>query len=99
MGAEVFSTSDAEQGYLQDDPSDPSRKLIRQVLGAVAEYERAMIRLRLRLVDVARLNRADTPASALPRSATAPRVAPWLLTRKSKSPSLVSEHFMLMESH
>jgi len=47
MGAEVFSTSDAEQGYLQDDPSDPSRKLIRQVLGAVAEYERAMIRLRL----------------------------------------------------
>jgi DNA invertase Pin-like site-specific DNA recombinase len=47
MGAEAFSTSDAEQGYLQDDPSDPSRKLIRQVLGAVAEYERAMIRLRL----------------------------------------------------
>jgi DNA invertase Pin-like site-specific DNA recombinase len=47
MGAEVFSTSNAEQGYLQDDPDDPSRKLIRQVLGAVAEYERAMIRLRL----------------------------------------------------
>jgi DNA invertase Pin-like site-specific DNA recombinase len=47
MGAEAFSTSNAEQGYLQDDPSDPSRKLIRQVLGAVAEYERAMIRLRL----------------------------------------------------
>jgi DNA invertase Pin-like site-specific DNA recombinase len=47
MGAEAFSTSGAEQGYLQDDPTDPSRKLIRQVLGAVAEYERAMIRLRL----------------------------------------------------
>jgi DNA invertase Pin-like site-specific DNA recombinase len=30
-------------------PDDPSRKLIRQVLGAVAEYERAMISLRLRL--------------------------------------------------
>jgi DNA invertase Pin-like site-specific DNA recombinase len=51
MGAEVFTTSAAETGYLSDDPDDPddpSRKLIRQVLGAVAEYERAMISLRLR---------------------------------------------------
>jgi DNA invertase Pin-like site-specific DNA recombinase len=48
MGREVFSTSTAEQGYLQDDPHDPSRKLIRQVLGAVNEYERSMISLRLR---------------------------------------------------
>jgi DNA invertase Pin-like site-specific DNA recombinase len=48
MGREVFSTSAAEQGYLQDDPHDPSRKLIRQVLGAVNEYERAMIALRLK---------------------------------------------------
>jgi DNA invertase Pin-like site-specific DNA recombinase len=48
MGREVFSTSAAEQGYLQDDPHDPSRKLIRQVLGAVNEYERSMISLRLR---------------------------------------------------
>jgi DNA invertase Pin-like site-specific DNA recombinase len=47
MGAEVFSTSAAEAAYLADDPGDPSRRLIRQVLGAVAEYERAMIRLRL----------------------------------------------------
>lgn len=48
IGAQVFSTSKAEAGYLQDDPADPSRKLIRQVLGAVSEYERAMISLRLR---------------------------------------------------
>ncbi|MGI8520270.1 MAG: recombinase family protein [Actinomycetota bacterium] len=48
MGAAVFTTSEAEQGYLEDDPQDPSRKLIRQVLGAVSEYERAMISLRLR---------------------------------------------------
>src|SRR5205807_10485953 len=48
MGGEVFSTSAAEAGYLVDDPDDPSRKLIRQVLGAVSEYERAMISLRLR---------------------------------------------------
>lgn len=48
MGGQVFSTSEAEAGYLDDDPDDPSRKLIRQVLGAVSEYERAMISLRLR---------------------------------------------------
>ncbi len=48
LGGEVFSTSTAEAGYLADDPDDPSRKLIRQVLGAVAEYERSMIALRLR---------------------------------------------------
>ena len=48
MRTEVFSTSAAEASYLGDDPDDPSRKLIRQVLGAVNEYERAMIALRLR---------------------------------------------------
>src|SRR5680860_976091 len=48
LRAEVFTTSAAEQGYLEDDPQDPSRKLIRQVLGAVSEYERSMIALRLR---------------------------------------------------
>lgn len=48
LGGEVFSTSAAEGAYLVDDPDDPSRKLIRQVLGAVAEYERGMIALRLR---------------------------------------------------
>jgi len=47
-GGEVFSTSDAEQSFMVDDPDDPSRKLIRQVLGAVAEFERGMIALRLR---------------------------------------------------
>ena len=48
LGGEVFSTSPAEAGYLNDDPDDPSRKLIRQVLGAVSKYERSMINLRLR---------------------------------------------------
>ena len=38
----------AEAGYLGDDPDDPSRTLIRQVLGAVSQYERSMIALRLR---------------------------------------------------
>jgi DNA invertase Pin-like site-specific DNA recombinase len=48
LGADVFSTSAAESDYLRDDADDPSRRLIRQILGAVAEYERAMIALRLR---------------------------------------------------
>ena len=48
VGGEVFSTSTGEATYLTDDPDDPSRKLIRQVLGAVSEYERSMVVLRLR---------------------------------------------------
>jgi DNA invertase Pin-like site-specific DNA recombinase len=48
VGGEAFSTSPAEASYLTDDPDDPSRKLIRQVLGAVSEYERSMVTLRLR---------------------------------------------------
>ena len=49
-GGELHSTSDTENGYLLDEgeSEDPSRRMIRQVLGAVAEYERSMIALRLR---------------------------------------------------
>lgn len=46
-GADLISCSTAETDYLQDDPHDPTRKLIRQVLGAVGEFERALIKLRL----------------------------------------------------
>ncbi len=48
LGGLVESTSAAEAGYLRDDPEDPSRKFIRQVLGGVSEYERSMVSLRLR---------------------------------------------------
>ena len=48
MGGTPFTTSGAEADFLNDDPNDPSRKLIRQVLGSVNEYERSMIALRLR---------------------------------------------------
>ena len=44
---ELFSTAGGEAN-LHDDPEDPSRRLIRQVLGAVSEYERSMIALRPR---------------------------------------------------
>ena len=46
-GAEVASCSRAEADSLADDPNDPTRKLIRQVLGAVADFERALVGLRL----------------------------------------------------
>jgi len=47
-GATVLSCSETERTYCQpDSPDDPARTLIRQVLGAVAAYERKMIRLRM----------------------------------------------------
>jgi DNA invertase Pin-like site-specific DNA recombinase len=48
IGSQPFTTSKAESEYLTDDPNDPSRKLIRQILGAVNEYEKSMIGLRLK---------------------------------------------------
>lgn len=48
LGGQVWTCSPGEAAYLTDDPDDPSRKLIRQVLGAVSEYERSMVVVRLR---------------------------------------------------
>ena len=46
--AEIVPCVEGEQYACRpDSPDDPSRRLIRQVLGAVAEYERAMIRARM----------------------------------------------------
>ncbi|MFC3504824.1 recombinase family protein [Micromonospora krabiensis] len=47
LGGEVYSTSSTETN-LRDDPEDPSRKLIRTIMGAVNTYERDMIALRMR---------------------------------------------------
>ena len=47
-GGQLFTTSASESQFLEDDPEDPSRRLIRHILGAVSEYERSLIRLRLR---------------------------------------------------
>jgi len=47
LGGEVYSTSSTEMN-LRDDPEDPSRKLIRTIMGAVNTYERDMIALRMR---------------------------------------------------
>lgn len=45
-GRQVFSTISAESDQLSD-PTDPTRKLIRQVLGAIADYDRAITRARM----------------------------------------------------
>ncbi|WP_142098615.1 recombinase family protein [Pseudonocardia cypriaca] len=47
LGGEVYSTA-PDENNLRDDPDDPSRKLIRRMLGAVVEYDREMTLLRLR---------------------------------------------------
>jgi DNA invertase Pin-like site-specific DNA recombinase len=47
IGGEIRSAAPGEDAYLRDDPDDPSRRLVRQLLGSVAEYERAMATLRL----------------------------------------------------
>jgi DNA invertase Pin-like site-specific DNA recombinase len=43
----LFSTVPSEQDVMNDDPSDPGRKMVRVILGAVADYERELIKLRL----------------------------------------------------
>lgn len=48
LGGELFSTFASEADYLSDDPDDPSRTLIRQVLGAVAQHDKSMTVLRLK---------------------------------------------------
>ncbi len=47
INVEVFSCSSSESDLLRDDPSDPSRKMVRVIMGSVADYERSMIGLRL----------------------------------------------------
>ena len=50
LGARVHSTAPSEDAFLdpEGEADDPSRALIRQILGAVSAYERSMIRLRMR---------------------------------------------------
>jgi len=45
-GARLVSCDAGEDAFLADDPNDPSRKLVRQIVGAIAEYERELFRLR-----------------------------------------------------
>lgn len=66
--ARVYSTMAGEDDLLDPDGStdDPSRKMTRQILGAVAEYERATIRLRLRSGKLAKRARGGYIGGAVP---------------------------------
>jgi DNA invertase Pin-like site-specific DNA recombinase len=58
-GGRIASCVDTEAAILvPDSADDPSRRLIRQVLGAVAEYERALIHLRTMAGRQRRLDRS-----------------------------------------
>jgi DNA invertase Pin-like site-specific DNA recombinase len=49
-GAEVFAVDGGQEGsglVAADDPNEPTRKLVRRILGLVSEYERDLIRKRL----------------------------------------------------
>lgn len=46
-GAQLRSADPVEDRTLIEQPDDPTANLVRQILGAVAEHERAMIRLRM----------------------------------------------------
>ena len=46
-GGVLLSSSASEDEVLRDDTADPARTLMRQMLGAYAQYERSMITLRL----------------------------------------------------
>ena len=37
-----------EPDLVEDDPTNPTRKLVRQIMGAIAEYEKSLIVLKLR---------------------------------------------------
>lgn len=51
----IHSAVPGEDDLLADEPDDHTRKLVRQVLGAVAEHERGVIRLRMRAGKAAKL--------------------------------------------
>lgn len=48
LGKELRSCSPAEDENLAHTPDDPTRALVRRILGSIATYEREVIRLRLR---------------------------------------------------
>lgn len=46
-GGQLRSAVPIEDLHLREDPGDPTGRLVRQILGAIAEYERDIIRLRM----------------------------------------------------
>ena len=74
-----------DENNLRDDLDDPSRKLIRRMLGAVVEYDREMTLCGCGTAAAPRPRRAATP-TARPRSATPPSTASSAAPRPSSDP-------------
>ncbi len=84
LGGRVYSATPAEDEFLADDPQDPSRRLIRQILGAVNEYERSMIALRMRGGRERKRAAGGYAGGRLfPRTAGRPWTRRWCLSRPS----------------
>lgn len=56
-GGELHSTDPVEDLHLVETPDNPTGRLVRRILGAIAEYERDMIVLRMRAGKSAKLER------------------------------------------
>lgn len=66
LGGVVMSARESENDLLTGESNDPSRKLIRTILGAVSEYDREMITERLTSARKAKAARGGYAHGALP---------------------------------
>jgi DNA invertase Pin-like site-specific DNA recombinase len=66
LGGVVLSARDSENELLTGESKDPSRKLIRTILGAISEYDREMITDRLSAARKAKAARGGYAHGALP---------------------------------
>ena len=67
-GGRVYSCSAGEDGFLdpENESDDPSRTMVRQILGVIAEYERSMIRMRMRAGKLAKRARGGYIGGRVP---------------------------------
>lgn len=67
-GGRVFSCSTGEDSFLdpENETDDPSRTMVRQILGVIAEYERSMIRMRMRAGKLAKKARGGYIGGRVP---------------------------------
>jgi len=66
LNCRVYSTREGENDNLVDDPDDPTRKLMRSFLGALAAYDREITVLRLRNARKAKAQRGGYAHGAPP---------------------------------
>jgi DNA invertase Pin-like site-specific DNA recombinase len=67
-GGRIYSCSSGEDGFLdpENESDDPSRTMVRQILGVIAEYERSVIRMRMRAGKLAKRARGGYIGGRVP---------------------------------